>query len=88
MDSDAANTEVWCLESMDDAEIDRLKAFVLAVWTFTVSPRQRIKVKRVLTPKGRLTSDRQKTTNPVCRQDREFVQEPRRKRWWRKGWRP
>ena len=33
-DFDAADTEVWCLESMDDDEIDRLKTFVLAVWTF------------------------------------------------------
>ena len=37
MDSDAADTEVWCLESMNADEIDRLKAFVLAVWTFTVT---------------------------------------------------
>ena len=37
MDSDAAYTEVWCLESMNDEEIDRLRAFVLAVWTFTVT---------------------------------------------------
>ena len=37
MDSDAADTEVWCLESINDDEIDRLKAFVLAVWTFTVT---------------------------------------------------
>ena len=36
-ESDAANTEVWFLESMDDDEIDRLKTFVLAVWTFTVT---------------------------------------------------
>ena len=28
MDFDAADTETWCLESMDDEEIDRLKAFV------------------------------------------------------------
>ena len=27
MDSDAADTEVWCLESMNDEEIDRLRAF-------------------------------------------------------------
>ena len=36
-DSDSADTEVWCLESMDDDQIDKLKAFVLAVWTFTVT---------------------------------------------------
>ena len=35
MDSDASDTEVRCLESMNDEEIDRLRAFVLAVWTFT-----------------------------------------------------
>ena len=37
MDSDAGDTEVWCLESTDDDEIDRLKAFVPAVWTLTVT---------------------------------------------------
>ena len=37
MDSDATNNEVWCLESMNDDEMDRLKAFVLAVWTFAVT---------------------------------------------------
>ena len=31
MDSDAADTEVWCLESMNDEEVDRLRAFFLAV---------------------------------------------------------
>ena len=41
-----------------------------------------------VTPKGRLTSERRKMTNPVCRRDRKVVQEPRRKRWWRAGWWP
>ena len=31
MDSDATDTGVWCLESMIDEEIDRLRDFVLAV---------------------------------------------------------
>ena len=31
MDFDAADTEVWCLEYMNDNEIDRLKAFA---WRF------------------------------------------------------
>ena len=52
MDSDAADTEVWCLESMNDEEIDRLKAFVLAVWTSTVTSRSAYRGKRGLDPKG------------------------------------
>ena len=52
MDSDSADTEVWCPESMDDNEIDRLKAFVLAVWTFTVTPPSAYRGKRGLDPKG------------------------------------
>ena len=52
MDSDAADTEVWCLESMNDDEIDRLKAFVLAVWTFMVMSLSAYRGKRGLDPKG------------------------------------
>ena len=51
-DSDATDTEVSCLESMDDDEIDRLKAFVLAVWTFTVTSLSAYRGKRGLDPKG------------------------------------
>ena len=51
-DSDAADTKVWCLESMDDEEIDRLKAFVLAVWTFTGASLSAYRGKRGLDPKG------------------------------------
>ena len=51
MDSDAADTEVWCLESIDDDEIDRLKAFVLAVWTFTATSVSAYRGKRGLDPK-------------------------------------
>ena len=51
MDSDAADTEVWCLESMNDDELDRLKAFVLAVWTFTVTSLPAYRGKRGLDPK-------------------------------------
>ena len=88
MDFDAANTEVWCLESMNDEEIERLKAFVLAVWTFTVTSLPRTAVKGVLTPKERLTSERRKTTSPVCQRDRKVVRGPRRKRWWLTDWWP
>ena len=52
MDSDATNTEVCCLESMNDEEIDRLRAFVLAVWTFTVTSLSAYRGKRGLDPKG------------------------------------
>ena len=54
MDSDAADTEVWCLESMDDDEIDRLKAFTLAVWQFTVTSLSAYRGKRGPDPKGAL----------------------------------
>ena len=50
--SDAADTEVWRLESMDDDEIDRLKAFVLALWTFTVTSLSAYRGRRGLDPKG------------------------------------
>ena len=52
MDSDAADTKVWCPGSMNDEEIDRLKAFVLAVWTFTVTSLSAYRGKRGLAPKG------------------------------------
>ena len=52
MNSDAAYTKVWCLESMDDKEIDRLKAFVLAVWTFTATSLSVYRGKWGLDPKG------------------------------------
>ena len=52
MDSDAADTEVWCLESMNDDEIDRLKAFVLALWTCTVISLSTYQGKKGLDPKG------------------------------------
>ena len=51
VDSDAADTEVWCLESMDHDDIDRLKAFILAVWTFTVTSFPTYRGKRGLDPK-------------------------------------
>ena len=50
--SDAPNPEVWCLESMDDDEIHRLKAFVLVVWTFTVTSLSAYWGKRGLGAKG------------------------------------
>ena len=52
MDFDDADTEVWCLESMNDDEIDGLKAFVLAVWTFMVTSLSAYRGKRGLDPKG------------------------------------
>ena len=52
MDSDAADTEVWCLESTNDEEIDRLKAFVLAVYMFTVTSLSAYRGKKCLDPKG------------------------------------
>ena len=51
-DSDAADTEVWCLESMNDDEIDMRKAFVLAVWTFTITSLSAYRGKKGLGPKG------------------------------------
>ena len=36
-DADAVDNEAWCLESMDDPEIERMRAFVNAVWTFTAT---------------------------------------------------
>ena len=52
MDCDAAVTQDRCLESMSDDEIDRLKAFVLAVWTFTLTSPSAYRGKRGLGPKG------------------------------------
>ena len=88
LDSDGTDTEAWCLEFMNDDENGTLKAFVLAVWTFAVTSSPRTEVKGALTPKGRLTSERRRTTNPVCLRDRKVVEGPRRKRWWHAGWRP
>ena len=56
-DSDAAHTEVWCLDWIDDDEIERLKAFIVAVWTFTVTSLSRYRGKRGLDPKGTLSAD-------------------------------
>ena len=52
MDSDAADTKVWCLESMNDEDINRLRAFVVAVWTFIVTSLSALRGKRGLDPKG------------------------------------
>ena len=52
MDFDAPDTDVRCLESMNDDEIDRLKAFVLAVWMFTVTSLSACRGKRGIDPKG------------------------------------
>ena len=37
VDADAVGNEAWCRESMDDTEIERMRAFVNAVWTFSVA---------------------------------------------------
>ena len=52
MDSHAVDTEAWCLESTNDEETDRLRAFVLAVWNFTVTSLSAYRGKRGLDPKG------------------------------------
>ena len=46
------DTKVRCLESMNDDESDRLNAFVLAVWTFTVTSLSLHRGRRGLDPKG------------------------------------
>ena len=90
MDSDAADTEVWCLESMNDEENDRLRAFVLAVWTFTVTFLFAYRSKRGLDPKG-AADHREAEDNlkiQVYPRDRKVVRGLRRKRWWRADWWP
>ena len=52
MDSGAADTDVWCLESIDDDEIGWLKASVMAVWTFMVTSLSAYTGKQGLDPKG------------------------------------
>ena len=62
VDSDAVDNEVWCLESMNDDEIERVKAFVLAVWVFTVSSLSASRGKKGLDPK---------TSTDLCEADDE-----------------
>ena len=50
MDSDAAGTNVWCLESMNDEEMVRLRAFCLSVRTFTVMSLSAYRGKRGFDP--------------------------------------
>ena len=88
MNSDAANTEVWCLDSMNDEEIDRRKAFVVAVWTFTVTSLSAYRGETVLTPKEVLTNARRRTTISVRQRGRKVVRGPWRKRWWLVDWWP
>ena len=64
-DFDATNTEVWCLHSMDDDEMDRLKAFVLAVWTFTVTSLSAYRGKRGLNPKGAVDQREADDNEPI-----------------------
>ena len=52
MDSHAVDSEAWCLESMNDEQTDRPRAFVLAVWTLTVTSLSAYRCKRGLDPKG------------------------------------
>ena len=51
VDADSADTEVWQLESMDDDEITRLRGFVQAVWTFTVTSLSAYRGKKGLDPR-------------------------------------
>ena len=88
MDSDAADTEVWCLESMNDEEIDRLRAFVLVVWMFTVTSLSAYRGKRGLDPKGLANEREAEDEDPVYPRDRKVVRGPQRKRWWHAGWWP
>ena len=64
MDCDAADTEVWCLESMNDEEIDRPRDLVLAVWTFTVTFLSAYRGKRGLNPKGAADEREAEDENP------------------------
>ena len=50
VDADSADTEVWQLESMDDDELTRLRSFVQAVWTFTVTSLSAYRGKKGLDP--------------------------------------
>ena len=50
MDSNVANCEVWCMGSMNDEEIKRLKALVMSVCTFTVTSLSAYRGKRGLDP--------------------------------------
>ena len=65
MDSDAADTKVWCLESMNDEEIDKLKAFVAAVWTFTVTSLSAYHGKRGPDPKGAVDQREAEDDEPI-----------------------
>ena len=56
-DTDAAYNEVWRQESMKDEEMLRLNAFVLAVWTFTVTSLAAFRGKKGLDPK--ISTDQQ-----------------------------
>ena len=51
VDADAADNWVWCMESLNGDEIERLKDFVLAVWTFTVTSLSAYRGKKGLDPK-------------------------------------
>ena len=52
VDSHAADNQVWFLESMNDEEIERMKAFVLTVSMFTATCLSAYRGKRGLDPKG------------------------------------
>ena len=61
---------MWCLESMDDDEIDRLNAFVPAVWTFTITSIAACRGKRGLDPKVAVDQRETEDESPVCQRDR------------------
>ena len=60
-DADAVENEGWCLELMDDTEIERMRAFVNAVWTFTVTSLSAYWGKRGLEAKSQLGPDDEET---------------------------
>ena len=85
MHSYAANTEVWCVESMNDDEIDKLKAFVLAVWTFTVTSSSAHRGETGLDPKGAVDQREAEDEGPSLPARLHSCTEPRRNKWWHAG---
>ena len=86
MDSDAADNEVWCLESMNDEEIERPKAFILAVWMFTVTSISAYRGKRGLDPKVSVDQREAEDEDPgLLARSQGCIRGLLRRRWWRAG---
>ena len=64
-DADAVDNEAWCWESMDDTEIERMRAFVTAVWTFTVTSLLAYRGKRGLEAKSQPWPDDEEHEMPA-----------------------